>query len=169
MTEALVAVARRTPVLLYVVSSKSTPLVFDGIVLSTYAAQLGLSGGDSPPLESLLEPLQATAHPSKKVPSIVFSAIRPCMSFCDNHPHSQFLWLTVMFHVTTLARDLYDKISGGLPPLSYVFSRLIPSPRLCSAPSHRTSGCDSFDVLLVHSPLNPYPRARTSRLPGSPY
>ncbi|KAJ7336277.1 hypothetical protein DFH08DRAFT_285472 [Mycena albidolilacea] len=77
MSEALAATARRTP------------------VLFTYNDQLLMSGSEPPPLEQLLQSLQGMFQASKKVSSVIFSAIRP-----------------YMFHVTLLARDLYEKITG---------------------------------------------------------
>ncbi|KAJ7838275.1 hypothetical protein B0H14DRAFT_1087687 [Mycena olivaceomarginata] len=77
MTEALAATARRTP------------------VLFTYNDQLLMSGSEPPPLEQLLQSLQGMFQASKKVSSVIFSAIRP-----------------YLFHVTLLARDLYEKITG---------------------------------------------------------
>ncbi|KAF7346251.1 Zn(2)-C6 fungal-type transcriptional factor [Mycena sanguinolenta] len=64
-------------------------------VLFTYNDQLLLSGSEPPALEQLLQSLQAMSQASKKVAHLAFFAVWPCM-----------------FHVTRLARDLHDKISG---------------------------------------------------------
>ncbi|KAJ7626666.1 hypothetical protein DFH06DRAFT_735945 [Mycena polygramma] len=77
MTEALAATIRRMP------------------VLYSHTDQLLMGGSEPTPLEQLSQMLQSMHQASKKVSSIVFTAIIPYMS-----------------HVTTLARDLYDKISG---------------------------------------------------------
>ncbi|KAJ6508833.1 hypothetical protein C8R45DRAFT_455769 [Mycena sanguinolenta] len=64
-------------------------------VLFTYNDQLLLSESEPSTLEQLLQSLQAMSQASKKVAHLAFTAIRP-----------------YMFHVTRLARDLHDKISG---------------------------------------------------------
>jgi hypothetical protein len=79
MSEALAATARRTPVLLYVVSIPIRQ--FDEMVFSTYNDQLLMSGSEPPPLEQLLQSLQGMFQASKNVSSVIFSAIRPCTFF----------------------------------------------------------------------------------------
>ncbi|KAJ7935588.1 hypothetical protein B0H13DRAFT_1948743 [Mycena leptocephala] len=64
-------------------------------VLFTHTDQLLMSGSEPPPLPQLFQALQAMHQTSKKASNIVFTAVVP-----------------YMFHVTTLARDLYDKITG---------------------------------------------------------
>ncbi|KAJ6508835.1 hypothetical protein C8R45DRAFT_968951 [Mycena sanguinolenta] len=64
-------------------------------VLFTHNDQLLLSGSEPPALEQLLQTLQAISQASKKVALLAFPAIWP-----------------YMFHVTRLARELYDNISG---------------------------------------------------------
>ncbi|KAJ7147477.1 hypothetical protein C8R43DRAFT_1237279 [Mycena crocata] len=65
-------------------------------ILFSRTDQLLIIGSEPPSLEQLLQTLQAMQRTSKKpVHNIVFTAIRP-----------------VMCHVCTLARDLYDNITG---------------------------------------------------------
>ncbi|KAF7365268.1 Usp domain-containing protein [Mycena venus] len=77
MAEALAAMSRRMP------------------VLFTHNDQLLMCGGEKPSLEQLFQSLQGLFQASKKVSSIVFTAVMP-----------------YMYHVTVLGRDLYDKITG---------------------------------------------------------
>ncbi|KAJ6512224.1 hypothetical protein C8R47DRAFT_689207 [Mycena vitilis] len=77
MAEALAATLRRMP------------------ILYSHTDQLLMGGSEPTSLEQLSQTLQTMHQASKKVSSVVFTAIIP-----------------YMFHVTTLARDLYDNISG---------------------------------------------------------
>ncbi|KAJ7794148.1 hypothetical protein B0H14DRAFT_128472 [Mycena olivaceomarginata] len=70
-------------------TARRTPVLF------TYNDQLLICGKEPPPLEQVLQSLQVTFQASKNISDVVFAAIKP-----------------YMFHVSVLARDLYNNISG---------------------------------------------------------